>query len=143
MARSSLQTLLRLRKMAVDEAHAKFAGALDLALAAAAQARAAEGRIADEMTAASAIDASDAAVEAFGRWLPRGREVVAKARAQHDRTEAELTTVRASVDAARADLKLVEKLIEDQVVARVLADERRVQTELDERGPRHSAPCPD
>ncbi len=108
MPRDPLDTLIRLRRASLEEAMRE----LGTRLAGEAEATAAvariEAAITAEQNAASRLDAGDAAVEDFGRWLRRiGQERVGAAAAR-DRAEAETTRVRAVLGVARAALAAAE-----------------------------------
>ncbi len=95
MARDPLDALIRLRRLALEEAMRELGARLaEEAEAIAAVARI-EASIAAEQAAASRLDTGDAAVEGFGRWLRRIGQERAAAAAARDRTEIETTRSRA------------------------------------------------
>jgi flagellar export protein FliJ len=135
-----LDTIARLRSQAVDAARRDLAEALHGEAAAAGAAQAAGAAVAREQAAASRIDASDAAAEAFAKWLPRGRLALQAAQDAWARAEAASARARACLGAARAAAEAVE-----QMLAQQHAEERRLalhreQAELDEIARRRPLP---
>ena len=99
MTRDPLEALLRLRRMAADEARRGLAECLRIESEAAAAVAAIEAAIARETAAATSLAAGDAEVEAFAAWLRRIRPKQHAALAAED--EAETATVRARACSAR------------------------------------------
>jgi flagellar FliJ protein len=136
MTRDPLLTVLRLRRMEVDAARAELVLRETRAHEAAIMAHEAEATIQAEMQAATRLTADDAAVEAFGAWLPKGREAVARAEALLLRAQAEAAQARARLNLARAAAEAVEKLLEKKAAAAEKEALRRQQIVLDELGQR-------
>jgi hypothetical protein len=132
MARNPLSALLRVRRLALDEARRQLANCLSAEALAARSVVEAEAEIVRERETAASLDADDAAVEAFGAWLRGARSRSAQAAAAHDRVTAETTRARAIVAVARGSFEAAqtafEQLAEDERKAR----ERREQLSLDE-----------
>lgn len=136
MARDPLQTLLRLRRLAVDEARRALAECIqreqdtERALADAAAA------IARETAAATALSAGDAEVEAFAAWLPQGR--AAERRAEDALAAASLTSAeaRSALSLARAAVRATEALLAQQEDAAAATRQRAEQRVLDEAAQR-------
>ncbi len=141
MSRDPLQTVLRLRKTAVDTARADLVAHEAQMQAALAAVRRAEAAIAEEMAVASRLDADDGAVEAFARWLPRGRAATDEARARAGRADEACSLARARLTVARSAHEAVESLIQRRDAAAQGETDRRDQLALDElaRGSRFGA----
>lgn len=139
MSRSPLETLLKLRKQEMERAEQVF----ETALANEEQAReavgAAEDRILQEQQVASSPDCDDTLVEAFGNWLPVGREAVRQARRQEQQLVIDTAVAQAALVAARTAYKTVETLSaqrKEQARQKMLKDE---QNQMDDfRRPLHS-----
>ncbi len=134
-----LDTVLRIRRMALDDAARALAACLHAEENARQAAGAAEAAIGAESEAATDLSAGDGVVEAFARWLPVGRARVAAARLREDTAMAETARARAGVTVARAAMKAASALAERRAVERNLLAERRAQAALDEIGNRPSA----
>jgi hypothetical protein len=102
MPRDPLDALIRVRRLSLEEAMRDLGVRLAEEAEAIAAIAAIEVSIAAEQDAASRLDADDAAVEDFGRWLRRIGHERAAAAAARDR--AEIETTRARAEQARADL---------------------------------------
>lgn len=134
MTRDPLQTVLRLRDMAVDTARGELA-ASEMALQAASRtAQQAATRIALEMQRASGIDVGDGGVEAFARWLPRGRADATQARDAADRAEAACVLARARLTASRTAQEAVAAALAKKADAAAAEAARQEQGILDEAG---------
>ena len=104
MPRDPLDALIRFRRLSLEEAMRDLGARLaEEAEVVAAVARI-EASIAAEREAASRLDAGDAAVEGFGRWLRRIGQERAAAVAARDRAEAETARARAVLGVARGAL---------------------------------------
>lgn len=102
-----LSSLLRVRRLALDEARRALAASLGAEAVAEATARDAERAIEAESDAAHVLTADDSTVEAFAAWLPQARrradlarEAVATAQAETSRARAGLTLARAALASA-------------------------------------------
>jgi hypothetical protein len=132
MTRDPLSSLLRVRRLALDEARQSLADCL------AAEARAmhalaeAEAEIARERRTAASLDADDAAVEVFAGWLRVARGRSAQAEAAHERVTAETTRARAIVAVARGSFEAAQAAIERKAEEERLSRQRREQLSLDE-----------
>ena len=92
MTHDPLEALLRLRRMAADEARRDLAECLRIESEAAAAVAAIKAAIERETEVATSLAAGDAEVEAFGAWLRRIRPMQRAALAAED--AAETATVR-------------------------------------------------
>lgn len=134
MNREPLLAVVRLRRMALDDASREFAESLRREAEAQQAAAAVEAAIAREAEAATSLAADDATVEAFGIWLKRARQDLRLAQAARDDAEIETTRVRAVLQAARAAVKAAEQMLAEKQAAQQATLARRQQAELDETG---------
>lgn len=131
-----METVLRLRKRAVDASRATLATSVAAASAADAAAREAEQMIRHERELASDLSGDDHLVEAFAAWLPGAQNRALQARAWHERQEAEVSRCRAELSACRTGLESIEHLIAERRTAREHEAARLVQHAMDEAGSR-------
>ena len=128
MPHDPLETVLRLRRRAVDECLVALAAGIAAATAAASIARAAERSITDETELASTTYGDDSLVDAFAAWLPAANQRVAQARAGQDRAEAEVIRCRAELAVCRTALESIEALRDQRratlETARAAAEQR-------------------
>lgn len=110
MARDPLATLIRVRKLACDEAQLRLVDALALEDRAEQMSHRVERSIAQETQAATDVNGSDATVEAFAAWLPGARKQLAEARRTLSDRQAETMRRRAELTACRTALETVETL---------------------------------
>ena len=136
MRHDPLPTLLRLRQMEMDTARGDLLSAEARLSDARRGVQAAEASIRNEMTAASGVNADDAAVQAFAKWLPSGRASVARAKALRARAEEDTVQARTLFNLARVAVEAVEKLIEEKRNQELREAGRREQLALDEAGRR-------
>lgn len=134
MNREPLLAVVRLRRMALDDASREFAESLRREAEAQQAAAAVEAAIVREADAATSLAADDATVEAFGIWLKRARQDLRVAQAARDDAEIETTRVRAVLQAARAAVKAAEQMLAEKQAAQQATLARRQQAELDETG---------
>ncbi len=137
-----LDTVLRIRRLAMDDAARTLASCLHSEETARQAAEAAEAAIGAEGEVAADLSAGDGAVEAFARWLPVGRARAAAARVRHDTATAETARARASLTIARAATEAASALSERRAAERDLLTQRRAQAVLDEVGSRISTDSP-
>ncbi|MCW3473310.1 hypothetical protein [Limobrevibacterium gyesilva] len=138
---SHLQLLLRLRHIALDDARQGLASRLqDAALAAAAE-RAAALSLWREREAASSMQATDTAVEAFAAWLPTGLKALDAAREASERAEAACAQARAKLAAARGAAEAIASMLDAEAAKARLEASRREQAILDEAA-LSKRPCP-
>jgi hypothetical protein len=142
MAKDPLQVVLRLRGMAVDAARADLASFQTRQQAAELAAAQALSRIAQEMAQASRIDVGDGVVEAFARWLPRGRADANRTRLVAERAVAECGVARSRLTAARAANEAVENALKQRVLQEDADAARQEQAIMDEVGLR-TRPVPE
>jgi len=138
MARDALQSLLRLRRIALDDASRRVADCLARERQAEERLAAAELAIARE-TDVARLSLSDAEVEAFANWLPVGRRNQLAAEKDRNQAARETELARATLELARGAVRATETLIEQREAARRQVAERQAQAALDEIGLR-SAP---
>ena len=136
MPRDALKTVHRLREMEVDGARSALLRLEALAHEARMTERAATITIQTEMNAAARLGAEDAAVEAFGAWLPTGRAAVIRAQAQLARLEQDTAQARAILNLARSGAESVEKLMAERAALATEAAGHRQQAALDEAASR-------
>ena len=110
MARDPLETLIKLRKLACDEAQRNLVEALALEHRAEQMCHRVERTIAQEAEAATDVNGSDAVVEAFAAWLPGARKQLASARQVLQDRQVETMRSRAELTACRTALETVETL---------------------------------
>ncbi|MBV9813349.1 MAG: flagellar FliJ family protein [Acetobacteraceae bacterium] len=134
-----LERLLRVRREVLDAAEASLGTCLRAEADAAALVRRAEDAIRREAAAASDVDAPDAAVEAFARWLPQGQRARDTADAALRDAEVATARARAQVKLARIATETIETLLERERRAERAARDRRTQAELDDIGGRSAA----
>jgi hypothetical protein len=111
MKRDPLPVVLRLRRLALDDASREFAECLRREAEAERAAAAVEAAIAREAEAASDISGGDWVVEAFGVWLKQARRDLRVARTAQEHAAAETTRVRAVLARARAAVKAAETMM--------------------------------
>lgn len=138
-----LTTLIRVRRLACEDAQRSLVAALSEESRAEAAVHAMETIIARETAAASDPDGSDAVVEAFAAWLPGARSKLETARQAHTGLQAETARVRAALTACRTALESVETLQQQRQDAARHAREKAEQRELEDRPPRAGLACPD
>jgi hypothetical protein len=102
MPRDLLDALVRLRRLSLEEAMRELGARLAEEAEVAAAATRIEALVAAERDTASRLDADDAAVEGFGRWLRRVGQERAAAAAARDRAEVETARARAVLGALAA-----------------------------------------
>ncbi len=136
MPREPLETVLWLRKRAVDEVRQTLARALATEAAANAEARDAEQSIEAEAQRASDPSGGDDLVEAFATWLPGARQRASLARATQERLEAEVACRRAELAATRTGLEVIETLLRQRRDTAAQGILRRMQQSLDEAAAR-------
>jgi flagellar export protein FliJ len=132
MTRDPLEALLRLRRLAADEARRSLADSLRAEDQAVQAIAVIEAAIERETEAATNLAAGDAEVEAFSAWLRRIRPKQHAAYAAGDHAEAETARARIVLAAARAAVQAAEEMLEKQAAARQAEAERKEQHALDE-----------
>lgn len=140
MARDPLPALLRVRRMALDEARRLLAARLQEEADAEADALGAERAILTEADAARALTADDGVVETFAAWLPGARRRAEAARAAQEAAQAETSLARAGLQLARAAVEAAEALQTRQAEGRAAEAARKEQIALDDMAPRRPAP---
>jgi flagellar export protein FliJ len=135
-----LESLLRLRRLAVDEARRGLADCLRVESQAAQSVAAIEAAIAHETDVATDLASGDAEVEAFAAWLRRIRPKQLAAHAAEAEAAAATTQGRAVLAAARAAVRAVEEMLEQHAAARLEEAEHQAQREIDEAAQRRGKP---
>ncbi len=128
----ALHTIMRIRKLAVDEARRALAEALKTEDEARRVANAAEAQIGIEGQIAADLEAGDGAVEAFAAWLPTGRAIAMRTRSAHEHTLLEVARARAGLTATRAAAEAAQSVQEQREAERMLEAARRGQAVMDE-----------
>jgi flagellar export protein FliJ len=136
MTHDPLETLLRLRRLAADEARRGLAECLRAESEAAAAVAAIEAAIERETDAATSLAAGDAEVEAYAAWLRRIRPEQRAAHAAAESAEAATAQARMVLGAARASVLAAEEMLAQHAAAAEAAAERRAQNEIDETAQR-------
>lgn len=132
MPRDPLDPLLRIRRMAQDEAVAALSRSLQAETDAENLAKQADRQIAAETAAASAVDGDDSVVEAFAAWLPGARHRAAQANVARERAAADVARARAALTMARAAREAVAALIAQRASEQAAAAAGREQNALDD-----------
>ena len=136
MSRDPLEALLRLRRMAADEARRGLAECLRAEGEAAAAVATIEAAIDRETEAATSLAAGDAEVEAFAAWLRRIRPKQQAALAAAESAEAATTQARGVLGAARAGVQAAEETLEKRGAVERAEAEHKAQNEIDEAAQR-------
>ena len=132
MRDEALQALLRVRRLASDEARRTLGEALARETQAQDAADAVDREIARETDLACSLDADDAVVEAFGAWLSGARVRAEATRKTAERAAAETARARAGLKLARSGLEAAEALAAEHRAAKREADAQREQHDLDD-----------
>jgi flagellar export protein FliJ len=136
MTPDPLESLLRLRRLAVDEARRGLADCLRIESQAAQSVAAIEVAIEHETEVATNLASDDAEVEVFAAWLRRIRPKQHAAHAAEAQAEASTAQGRAVLAAARAAVRAVEEMLEKHTADRMKEAERKAQREIDEAAQR-------
>lgn len=134
--RDPLETLIKVRRRACDEAQRALVDALALEDKAAQACQAIERKIAQETEAATDVSGTDAMVEAFVAWLPAARRDLAHCRHVLGDRQAETMRCRAELTACRTALETVETLVEHRKEAARHAVDLLYARDLEDRPPR-------
>ncbi len=126
-----LETVARLRRLALDEAKEALATCLRAEAEAAGALAALHAAIAAETSAAIA-GADDRAVDAFGVWLRRTTDERAVAEAALARAEARTAEARAVLAASRGNKQAVQDLLLRRATDQAARESRGEQAVLDE-----------
>ena len=127
-----LDTVLRMRRVTVDDAKRELASLLRAEEVAHSKANALEALIGREGEVAADLAAGDDVVEAYAAWLPVGRANAAAARAASEQVRCEIAKARAALSAARAAAESAQKLLAKREAERSLEANRRSQAVIDE-----------
>jgi flagellar export protein FliJ len=129
-----LQTLLRLRRLAVDEARRGLAESLRQETEASERARTISAGIDRETDLICQAASDDRLVDHFAAWLRRARVEQDEAARALLAAETQSQEARAVLTAGRAAVEAAEALIERREAERVAEEERAEQKRLDEAG---------
>lgn len=130
----ALGALLRLRRLAREDAIRDLGVCMAADAAASAAVARIDASIAAENEAAARLDADDIAVEAFGRWFRKVRQE--RDAAARERADAETVRARAVLGAARAALAGMEAELSRRAEEARAAALRREQAVIDEHAGR-------
>lgn len=136
MRREPLDTVLRLRRHAVDDARRALTDSLVAATAAEMSAQQLQRDMQAETDRAADVSGDDSMVEAFAAWLPAARQRLDAARLAQERQEVEVARCRAELTASRAAMQAVEALIAENRARQAEAREKLAQRSLDEAAAR-------
>lgn len=140
MPRKSLQALLRIRQLTVEEARRSLAECLEREENAEHAAHAVEAEIRRETEAACRLGGGDEAVESFAAWLQRMRPIAKAADAALEAATLRTSEARAVLSAARAAAEAAEALLARQAAEHNAAAARAEQGVLDEAAGRAVLP---
>jgi flagellar export protein FliJ len=140
MMRDPLESLLRLRRLAVDQARRGLADCLRVESQAAHAVAAIETAIDHETDVATDLASGDAEVETFAAWLRRIRPKQDAAHAAEAQAEASTAQGRAILAAARAAVRAAEEMLGEHAAARLVEEEHQAQREIDEAAQRRGEP---
>ncbi len=127
-----LDTVLRMRRVTVDEAKRELAALIRAEEVAQSKADALEALIRQEGEAAADLAAGDEVVEAYAAWLPVGRANAAAARASNEQIRCEIAKARAALSAARAAAESAQQFLDKRAAEHSLDASRRSQAVIDE-----------
>jgi flagellar export protein FliJ len=136
MTSGPLESLVRLRQLAADDARRSLAECLHQEELAAQMTATIDAAIERETEAATSLAAGDAEVEAFAAWLRRIRPRQHAAHVAEDQAEADTARARIVLGAARAAVRVAEELLARHEAEARAAEERRAQSEIDETAQR-------
>jgi flagellar export protein FliJ len=140
MTQDPLESLLRLRRLAVDDARRGLSECLRAEGEAAQAVAAIEAAIEHETDVAASLSTGDAEVEAFAAWLRRIRPKQHAAHAAEAQAGAATAQGRAILAAARAAVSAVEDMLAEHAAERMAEGQRQDQREIDEAAQRRSGP---
>jgi flagellar export protein FliJ len=136
MTHDPLDALLKVRRMAADEARRGLAECLRAESEAIAAIVEIEASIGRETEAATSLAADDAEVEAFAAWLRRIRPQQRAAHAAAEEAEAAATQARMLLGAACAAIRAAEEMLAKHAAEARAAAQRKGQAEIDEMAQR-------
>ena len=128
----TLATLVRFRRLTVENARRALADALNEQDEAEREATDAERAIREETERATDTDSGDGVVEAFATWLPGGRRRLATAHSALDHAVARAAQARTVLALARTALEAADTLGAEQRGHAERAEQRRDAQALDE-----------
>ena len=127
MARDVLETVLRVRQIAADEAKRLLAAGLREEEAARRRVAATEDLVNLETEIAADLSAGDGAVEAYAAWLRHGLAQQESARAAHERSTTKVTLARAGMVVARAAAEAAANMLARRLATQQAAAAKRAQ----------------
>jgi DNA-binding IclR family transcriptional regulator len=138
MTRDPLESLLRLRRLTVDQARRGLAECLRAESEATQSVASIEASIARETDVATNLASDDVQVEAYAAWLRRIRPKQQAAHAAQAQAEAATSGGRAVL--AAAPVRAAEKMLEEHAAVRLDEAEHKAQLEIDEAAQRRGEP---
>lgn len=136
--RKSLDTLLRLRRLQLDDSRREMARRLRAEDAAARELSAASGTVARELAGLQDAHQEVLVSGTLFWWSRRCHEVVAQAEEAHQRAVAEIVPQRAEVTAAKAAAEAIEMMAERVLETAMRERERRDEAEIDDAARRNA-----
>jgi hypothetical protein len=127
-----LLVLLRLRRLAADEARRVLADCLRVEAEAAGRMRAIDVAIEQETEIASGLEGDDRIVEAFASWLRRAQSGRAEAESGWNAATQRVHEARTVLGASRTAIEAVEMLIAERAAGQRREMLRQEQQRLDE-----------
>jgi flagellar export protein FliJ len=131
-----LLALVRLRRLAVDEARRVLADCLRIETEAAGRIRAIDIAISQETEIASALEGDDQVVEEYAWWLRQAQQDRAAAEAGLNAASQRVHEARSVLGASRAAVEAVETLIAERAAEARQEMLRQEQRDIDEMGRR-------
>ena len=140
MPSNSLQSLLRMRQLTVEDARRSLVECLAAEESAEQAAHAVEAEIRRETEAACRLGGGDEVVEAFAAWLQRMRPVAQAADATLEAATLRTSEARAVLSAARSAAEATEALLSRQEAEREAGAIKAEQFVLDDAAGRATPP---
>lgn len=132
MAHDTLEALLRIRRLAVEEAMRNVAASLQEASQARRALAALTEAIARERAIARDLMPADPRLAAFGPWQARTRQDIAHAAARLDHADRAIAAAQAALGEARGAARAMEAALERRRAEENAAAWRRAQHELED-----------
>ena len=136
--RKSLDTLLRLRRLQLDDSRREMARRLRAEDAAARELSTASGAVARELAGLQDAHQDVLVSGTLFWWSERCHELVEQARQAHLRASADIAPQRAEVTAAKAAAEAIEMMVERALEVAMRERERRAEAEVDDAAQRNA-----
>ncbi len=133
MTRDTLATLIKIRRLACDEALRGLVAAVEAEDRALRASNEIERAMAQEIEMASDPASPDEVVEAYGHWLQQARRQLEAAQSHFQRLQVETSRKRAELTACRTALESVETLQQQRRDEAARTSAQKQQRELDDR----------